>query len=1254
MAVQMLGIKTKFTDDQGRPLVGGKVHAYFAGTTTYQDTFKDPDMTIVNTNPIILDDSGSADVYLNGSYRIRIFDKNDVLIEEQDGVTQSASGEITTAKGEIIGLYGAVLNSLTNEVKRAVAAEKTIADSLTSETTRAKSAESALQSSIDAEAIRAKKAESDLNTGLAKEVSDRKLEVTRLDEADAVLQAQINSVGGGKLAYKTYAEMIADKSNIAAKSSIDIIADTDDKNGTYLYDGTNFVKSKYDLEKIIRAKVQNTFGTYAQMIASNLSDGSYALVADDTADNFGLYIKEGGAWRKSKFYSGYADEVKEYVDYKLDSIDTECDTSCDGIVSSMKLLEDQLQGASNGVVIDVEIEDGYNVLVSNEGKKDFYTLEEYLGDIFKFPKIVMNKQGEYEYSPHNLVSSTDSLDTAWAKVRCEVSRVVPSTFKMVNTGTASPSLWLSALDVDATKLVTITAGFKIKPIVDTNFVLFTVAEKTVVFNLTDSTVEDLGGAISADIVLDTGTGFFGVVVTANLIRASSETRKVSFVLSDNKTRIPSKKGSTAIIKEVQVNAGGYLQKYLPTPVGGRVSLPSYDYTHGTRSVVIEPNLRNYYGSWSCDFTKSVWVKDGIVATFDAVSPVGSICSKLKATKQNATVFQTIYRDVASMTMLIRRVSGSGSVSVTLDGGVIWSDVTDDVGNKFKQVSVAGFGKDVGIKLGSTNDEVEVCFFNSFIPADSSTPRALQPMPVGDAQYDVYSSDVQFTSNTPKLKNLLSYVKSGVVSHGDISKAKISPILIKSANDKGKVTLGPKSLLYWNSENKYLTTPLGETKYINNYVLNYENKTGRLNLNISSEVTTKENAMAVDFFNSIYMPHTEHLSLYKAVLIDKEADSSEVASFRRKAIGESGVVKEIVSITPFASIAGTNLMREPTLCVLKDSNDEVDLLVMHMNRRDGGYHSEAPARLLQRIVRFNRLSAEFTYLTDTQVAFEHDGWKQGKGHNQSPCVMRIKHGVNKGKLICLFTKSDGDELSPRHIYRMFNDNNGDAESWTTPEKVISNLGNDMIGAPDGSIVTLPSNHPTAPNRIVTATYDGAYIYCICSDDSGITWNISSRINHTDLGMSKTFSEPSLCLLPNGRLLIDARTQSLEQGVRARLTSSDGGETWQPVADVLYDQIPDVGGSLVQLDPTGKNSPNGEVYISVPNRTNTRKGVSLYELSEDLQSNISRKQIVPLTVGASYSSSVPVLGNKYIAVAYEGNTRGFNADSSTYLIIVDPRA
>lgn len=466
MAVQMLGIKTKFTDDQGRPLVGGKVHAYFAGTTTYQDTFKDPDMTIVNTNPIILDDSGSADVYLNGSYRIRIFDKNDVLIEEQDGVTQSTSGEITTAKGEIIGLYGAVLNSLTNEVKRAVAAEKTIADSLTSETTRAKAAESALQSSIDAEAVRAKAAESDLNADIIKEVSDRESEVTRLDEADAVLQAQINSVGGGKLAYKTYAEMIADESNIAAKSSIDVIADTDDKNGTYLYDGTNFVKSQYDIEKIIRAKVQNTFGTYAQMVASNLSDGAYALVADDAeSDNNGLYVKAAGAWVKSQYLQGLAPQtndilkeyeyyspLKEFVSISVDSTGT---TRVLQVVSGSSITdytksnqeENRIKNIIAGDNVSIiesesEIEISAGIVNNYATPYEFNTClligqsnsSTYGGDALKAPELPEGVCYVWDYNLNKLVDITSSEPIAETYKKTYIPSIALEYFKQTGKG----------------------------------------------------------------------------------------------------------------------------------------------------------------------------------------------------------------------------------------------------------------------------------------------------------------------------------------------------------------------------------------------------------------------------------------------------------------------------------------------------------------------------------------------------------------------------------------------------------------------------------------------------------------------------------------------------------------------------------------------------------------------------------------------------------------------------------------------------
>lgn len=91
MAVQMLGIKTKFTDDQGRPLIGGSVHTYYAGTSLPQDTFSDPELTVPNTNPVKLDDTGSANIFLKGTYRVRVFDRKGKFVEEQDNVSQLAS-----------------------------------------------------------------------------------------------------------------------------------------------------------------------------------------------------------------------------------------------------------------------------------------------------------------------------------------------------------------------------------------------------------------------------------------------------------------------------------------------------------------------------------------------------------------------------------------------------------------------------------------------------------------------------------------------------------------------------------------------------------------------------------------------------------------------------------------------------------------------------------------------------------------------------------------------------------------------------------------------------------------------------------------------------------------------------------------------------------------------------------------------------------------------------------------------------------
>ena len=87
----------QFFDSNGDPLSGGKLFTYSAGTLTQKQAFTDQDATTPTTNPIILDAAGRATFYISGSYRYRLFDSNDVLIEDTDDVNSFTS---TSASGQ--------------------------------------------------------------------------------------------------------------------------------------------------------------------------------------------------------------------------------------------------------------------------------------------------------------------------------------------------------------------------------------------------------------------------------------------------------------------------------------------------------------------------------------------------------------------------------------------------------------------------------------------------------------------------------------------------------------------------------------------------------------------------------------------------------------------------------------------------------------------------------------------------------------------------------------------------------------------------------------------------------------------------------------------------------------------------------------------------------------------------------------------------------------------------------------------------
>jgi len=76
-------------DDIGKVLSGGKLTFFEDGSTTVlKNTFTDAGLTVPNTNPVILSQSGrEPPIFLDGTYRVTLQDRNNVQISERDSIT---------------------------------------------------------------------------------------------------------------------------------------------------------------------------------------------------------------------------------------------------------------------------------------------------------------------------------------------------------------------------------------------------------------------------------------------------------------------------------------------------------------------------------------------------------------------------------------------------------------------------------------------------------------------------------------------------------------------------------------------------------------------------------------------------------------------------------------------------------------------------------------------------------------------------------------------------------------------------------------------------------------------------------------------------------------------------------------------------------------------------------------------------------------------------------------------------------------
>lgn len=97
--------KTTFTDQNGKPLTSGTVDFYVPGTTTRKTTWQDSAKTTANTNPVVLDAAGRAQIWGDGSYRQVVKDRNNNLVWDQvtSSIGSGGSSGSTIGDGLAVG-----------------------------------------------------------------------------------------------------------------------------------------------------------------------------------------------------------------------------------------------------------------------------------------------------------------------------------------------------------------------------------------------------------------------------------------------------------------------------------------------------------------------------------------------------------------------------------------------------------------------------------------------------------------------------------------------------------------------------------------------------------------------------------------------------------------------------------------------------------------------------------------------------------------------------------------------------------------------------------------------------------------------------------------------------------------------------------------------------------------------------------------------------------------------------------------------
>lgn len=176
---------------------------------------------------------------------------------------------------------------------------------------------------------------------------------------------------------------------------------------------------------------------------------------------------------------------------------------------------------------------------------------------------------------------------------------------------------------------------------------------------------------------------------------------------------------TEMVREAGNYVGGF---YEIEATGALVSTAANVIQRTANGLEVWPQRRNVV-LWNRDLTNAAWVKTNLTAVKDQIGRDGVVnaASRITATADGGTVLQviTLASSARAQSVDIKRISGAGTLEMTMDGGVTWVALAGITGS-YTRLSIPTqtlANPQVGFRIGTGGDSFAIDYVQN---EDSNT------------------------------------------------------------------------------------------------------------------------------------------------------------------------------------------------------------------------------------------------------------------------------------------------------------------------------------------------------------------------------------------------------------------------------------------------------------------------------------------------------------------------------------------------------